>query len=59
VGRRPEPEHSGWRSEEHNTTQPSKQAMLTELELLVQQQILNIHSHSGQLLAQLANSWGA
>jgi hypothetical protein len=40
---------------EHITTQASKQAMLTELELLLQQQTLKIHPGFQQLLAELAD----
>jgi hypothetical protein len=37
------------------TTQVSKQAMLTEIEILLQEQTLKIHSDFGQLLAELGN----
>jgi hypothetical protein len=40
---------------EHTTTQASKQAMLTELEILLQQQTLKIHPDFQQLLAELAD----
>jgi len=40
---------------EHVTTQASKQAMLTELEILLQQQTLKIHPDFQQLLAELAD----
>ena len=39
----------------HTTTQQSKQAMLTELELLLQDQTLKIHSSFDQLLSELRN----
>ena len=39
----------------HTTSQASKQAMLNELELLLQQQVLKIHAHFHQLLHELAN----
>jgi len=40
---------------EHTTTQASKQAMLTELELLLQQRTLKIHPKFDQLLAELTD----
>jgi hypothetical protein len=40
---------------EQTTTQASKQAMLTEIELLLQQQTLKIHPEFHQLLAELAD----
>jgi hypothetical protein len=40
---------------EHTTTQASKQAMLTEIELLLQKQTLKIHPDFQQLLAELAD----
>ena len=40
---------------EHRTTQSSKQAMLTELEMLFQQQTLKIHSSFQRLLEELGN----
>jgi hypothetical protein len=40
---------------EQKTTQPSKQAMLTELEFLLQQWTLKIHPHFQQLLQELAD----
>ena len=39
---------------EYTTTKASKQAMLTELELLLQQQTLKIHPNFHQLLSELA-----
>jgi len=39
---------------EHTTTKASKQAMLTELEILLQQQTLKIHPNFHQLLSELA-----
>jgi hypothetical protein len=39
---------------EHTTTEASKQAMLTEIELRLQQQTLRIHRDFHQLLAELA-----
>jgi hypothetical protein len=40
---------------EHTTTQASKQTMLTEIELRLQQQTLKIHRDFDQLLTELAN----
>jgi hypothetical protein len=40
---------------EHTTTKASKQAMLTELELLLQQRTLKIHPKFQQLLAELGD----
>jgi len=40
---------------EHTTTEASKQAMLTEIELRLQQQTLKIHREFDQLLTELAN----
>jgi hypothetical protein len=40
---------------EHMTTQNSKQAMLTQLELLLQERTLKIHSEFRQLLTELAD----
>jgi hypothetical protein len=40
---------------EHTTTEASKQAMLTEIELRLQQQTLKIHRDFHQLLAELAD----
>jgi hypothetical protein len=40
---------------EHTTTEASKQAMLTEIELGLQQQTLKIHQEFHQLLAELAD----
>jgi hypothetical protein len=40
---------------EHATTQASKQAMLTEIELRLQQQTLKIHREFDQLLAELTD----
>src|SRR5262249_22943010 len=40
---------------EHMTTQASKQSMLTELELLLQEQTLKINSDFDQLLGELVN----
>jgi hypothetical protein len=40
---------------EQKTTQASKQALLTELEILLQQQTLKIHPEFQQLLAELAD----
>jgi len=40
---------------EQTTTQASKQAMLTEIEILLQQQTLKIHPDFQQLLAELAD----
>jgi hypothetical protein len=39
----------------YTTTQTSKQAMLTEIEILLQERTLKIHSDFGQLLAELRN----
>lgn len=39
----------------YTTTQASKQAMLTEIEILLQEQTLKIHSDFGQLVAELGN----
>lgn len=39
---------------EYTTTKASKKAMLTELELLLQQRTLKIHPHFHQLLSELA-----
>jgi hypothetical protein len=39
----------------HTTTQVSKQAMLTEIEILLQELTLKIHPDFGQLLAELRN----
>jgi hypothetical protein len=39
----------------HTTTQASKQAMLTEIELLLQKRTLKVHSRFQQLLSELAN----
>jgi hypothetical protein len=40
---------------EHTTTQASKQAMLTEIELRLEQRTMKIHAEFDQLLAELAN----
>ena len=39
----------------YTTSQASKQAMLTEIEILLQEQTLKIHREFGQLLAELGN----
>jgi hypothetical protein len=39
----------------HTTTQASKQEMLTEIEILLQEQTLKIHPDFGQLLTELRN----
>lgn len=40
---------------EQTTTQASKQAMLTEIETLLEQQTLKIHYEFGRLLAELSH----